>query len=92
MVSDRNSRAKASSTGRKSRFETGSVTDGGTKTGSGTAGGEGAPVFATVANGDTGIGVAHGEGSTMRTPRGLHGIGHGHSIRGGIRGGIRGWC
>ena len=35
MVSDRNSRAKASSTGRKSRFETGSVTDRGSNRDSG---------------------------------------------------------
>ena len=69
MVSERISRAKASSIGRKSRFETGSVTDGGTKTGSGgSAGGEIASGLVTVATGCAGIGVAQGWVSVMCVP------------------------
>ena len=86
MVSDRISRAKASSTGRKSMFETGSVTDGSTKAGSGSAGGKGAAGFATVSTGCAGIGVADRVASSMRTPPGPRGIGHECSIRGSIRG------
>ena len=64
------------------------MTDGGTKAGSGSAGGKGAAGFVTVATGCAGIGVADGVASTMWTLRGRCGIGHAHSIRGWIRG----WC
>ena len=77
---------KASSTGRKSRFETGSVTAGGTKAGRGSAGGKGAAGFVTVVTGCAGIRVADGVTSSMRTPPGPRGIGHECSIRGSIRG------
>ena len=44
------------------------MTDGGTKAGSGSAGGKGASGFVTVATGGAGIGVADGEASTTQTP------------------------
>ena len=74
---------KASSTGRKSRFETGSVTDGGTKTGRGSAGGKGAAGFVTVVTGCAGIRVADGVTSSMRTLRCRHASEHELRIRGG---------
>ena len=76
IVSDRNSRAKASSTGRKSRFETGSVTGSVTGTagltawGSGSGGGGSASELVTVATGCAGIGVAQGWVSIMCVPPG----------------------
>ena len=71
MVSDRSSRAKASSTGRKSRFETGSVTGtaGPTAWGSGAGGGKGASGLVTVATGCAGVGAADGVASVMCVPR-----------------------
>ena len=68
MLSARSSRAKASSTGGKSRFETGSVTAGETAWGSGACGGKGASVLVTVATGCARIGVADGLASIMCMP------------------------
>ena len=87
MVSARISRAKASSTGGKSRFETGSAIDGGGKTGSGSAGGEGAPGLVTVASGCAGLGVADGVGqpcglSEVHTESGMN-MGFGAGFGGG---------
>ena len=72
MVSDRSSRAKASSTGRKPRFETGSVTGtaGATAWGSGSGGGGSASEIVTVATGCAGVGVAQGWVSIMCVPPG----------------------
>ena len=76
MLSDRSSRAKASCTGRKSRFETGSVTGTVTGTaratvwGSGSGGGGSASELVTVATGCAGVGVAQGWVSIMCVPAG----------------------
>ena len=69
MVSDRSSRAKASSTGGKSRFDTGSAAAGATAWGSGSGDGGSASVLVTVATGCAGIGVAEGVASIMCAPR-----------------------
>ena len=58
------------STGGKSRFEAGSVTDGGTKTGGESAGGKGAEGFVALANGCARIGVAEGGASYTCVPPG----------------------
>ena len=79
MVSDRISRAKASSTGRKSRFETGSMTDGGSKR----VGGIGPKIRSSgLMPGTTaGVDASKGLSSIMLTSQELSG----YAIRGEVR-------
>ena len=79
MLSARISRAKASSTGRKPRFETGSVTDGGSKTGSGA--GPRASSSGLMSGTTASVGASKGFASVMLDSQESFGYG----IRGEVR-------